>query len=1642
MCKKITFFVPIFLIFWIGSLIASNDIAYENSNKNSFEILESSESGLKIKFSLPEYELQTDRASRGAVKIIKSESVTKASIPGVNEVPLYTTTVAIPNTGSVELEILSQETESINLPFLHSKFGDSSSEVIDPLTDLRLETGKLSSPAIIRDLRVVNLTLSPFKYNVEEDKLEVLKEVTYKLNYKQDRGNNELVRNDNTISSSFIPLYRSLVSNFDLISDRYEIDYDKRLLIVYGNSTNDQYMDKLDEFIRWKKQKGYSVTYASTQTTGTTTGSIKSYIQSKYNNHYTRPDYVLLIGDVTGSLSIPCWQVYNGDSDYPFTQLAGGDDLGDVFIGRMPAENVTDFLTMAEKVFIYERDLVPMPPAATAWYNRMLLVADTDPSGQSCQYVNYYARQVSEMVNPDYDYVELYATQPSAQTMTATINQGVSFFNYRGHINMSYWDMPSEGEYTNANRLPHCVINTCATGNFGSTDVSDSFVRFGSPALPKGGLTAIGMATPSTHTMLNNVLSSGTFEGIFVHGMRDMSAPLLHSKWLLYFVYHDLLPVKAVEFPGWCNLMGDPTVEVFVGDPESLSVQYRESVRNSDTVYSVKVNDADGNDVNDACVTILYNNTQLIAYTNASGIATLSLPSNMNVGEDFTLTVSKHDFIPVIRTIDINAESVLRIVNANFNDSNSGNGDSIVNAGEQIELNVEFENISDSSYAQSQLTLTTEDSYLTVNNGNSQLSAIAAGNTATNSTPFTITIDSNTPDEHLGELIISDGVNSFSTRIEILNGVMEVTSFQIFDNNGVLNIDEQVNILLNLENTGSHVLNGIVVELSSESELVYFPDGSAFFGNAQPGQTLSNITDGITIGTRVEFLTGTDVHLNARITDNNGYVQDREIVIAGSTPGVGNPSGPDSFGHFIYHSSDTNWSDAPEYDWIEIATHQNGDGTQIYLTDTSHDDDNSDFVDIVAFGNAQLPFDFTFYGVDYDEVHICSNGFISFVPTELSTARNLPLPGPMTPDPIIAPFWDNLEVHSDGGVFHKYDSVNHIFIIEWYNMKNSYNTSYSETFEIILYDPEYYPTSTGDGKVKIQYQEFHDIDAGDATSYTPGHGQYCTVGIGDHTGLDGLTYLFDQSYLSTAQPITNNCALIITGEPYVTIAPVLDIDDYNYSETNGNGFIEPGESVQLGITITNSGTANAENVTATLTSTSPYVTIQDNSIESISVLIDQVVVTETGFEISIDSHTPLEQEIPINISLTNGVDTWDKDMSLFVTAPMLEHFSYRISDYEDGNGNGIPNPGETFYFIQEVVNYGNVDIQDIDVSISSDNNGVVIGDYTDNIYRIPAQSSTQVWFEITLPNNLNAGDEIQLQTTYTKTDWFADSYTATLEVDVHTYQSAGVISGIVNVDHPDAVVEDGLIKINNSGALIDENGYYKMFAGSGTYSIKALINHYIPITIEDVELTVSNDMITSDIDFTPVPLPIANQLNGVISYPNLTLTWQEPQESDYECLGFNVYKAINDSEYSLLGYTENNEYVDVLNNGENYFYRVEAVYSIGTSFLSEVYTCSTGANDNNQTALVTKLNGNYPNPFNPVTNISYSISGKTHVKVDIFNIRGQHVQSLVNEIQPTGNYVVSWEGLNKDGEECASGLYLYKLETDNSISMRKAMLIK
>ena len=187
-----------------------------------------------------------------------------------------------------------------------------------------------------------------------------------------------------------------------------------------------------------------------------------------------------------------------------------------------------------------------------------------------------------------------------------------------------------------------------------------------------------------------------------------------------------------------------------------------------------------------------------------------------------------------------------------------------------------------------------------------------------------------------------------------------------------------------------------------------------------------------------------------------------------------------------------------------------------------------------------------------------------------------------------------------------------------------------------------------------------------------------------------------------------------------------------------------------------------------------------------------------------------------------------------------------------------------------------------------------------------------------------------------------------------------------------------------------------------------------------------------------IPVELTSFTANVNTLGQVVLNWETATEINNQ--GFEIERRTESSEYRTVGFVEGHGsttetqsyiYTDVTaENGINY-YRLKQIDYNGTyAYSDEVEVDVTGP-------LTFDLAQNYPNPFNPTTNIKYSVSETGNIKLSVYNIVGEEVAVLVDGFSEAGFFEVTFDASN-----LSTGVYLYKLQSANSVQIKKMMLLK
>ena len=1285
MKKILVFFV--FLIITVFLFADRIDIS-KNSNQELFDHVSYGIGSTEINFTLDGYEIETIDVEGIEYKKISYWNEGEFIEIGKPALPRFSRLIAIPDAGNVEFDIIYTEEDIIrNVNIFPRQNLQSESQPSDNefMIDEAFYTNgdvfpgrivEIGEPAIMRDFRIVNVTINPFQYDPQTKTLRIVKNVDIVVNTSGTKGEN-IKQSNKKLSRFFEPMYQSTILNYESLNNREDGFQQPCYLFIYPDDAT--IATTLSDLVDWKHQKGFEV-HVQEFTSGTSFYTIKAFIQTAYDTWENPPEFICIVGDAGGSYNIPTDHMGYGEGDQGYVRLEGNDILADAFVGRLSIASNFNLQTIIFKILNYEK--IPYM-SQTAWYNKALLVGDpTTSSGISPKYTKQAIKEMINYTHPDMNCIEVYSGSFVSQ-MTSNLNSGVSYFNYRGYWGMSGWNTSHINSLSNGYMMPFAVALTCGTGDFeGYTDcISEAFLKVGSPGSPKGAIGAICTATLSTHTCFNNCVDAGIYYGIFADGIYHMGGALNRGKLNLYLNYPQN-PANAVyNFSYWNNLMGDPGLELWTSVPQDMVVNYDTQVAVGTNYLEVIVESTNGLPLENAWVTALMGSDDIFAtgYTDTEGM--IILPIDAQMPGSVNLTVTKHNYIPHIGNFDIgNTDRFVNVFALNIDDdtsgSSSGNGDGIVNPGENIELGVSLKNFGTSTANSVTATIFTQDDFITITDATEDYGNIAPGASVYSSDDFDFSVDNDVlgGTEIKLDILIEDALaNQWTDVIYIpVEGanLYAIDYTVIGDPNGILDPGETVELEVTLENLGTVAANGISGILSSPNNYIVIDDADGYFGDISAGGQASNSSNRFMVTANAQVIPGSQFILELELNNAQGYNNIVSFPINVGTVSITDPVGPDAYGYYCYDDGDIDYYNVPVYDWVEINPALGGSGTNLNLYDNGNSGDTEDI---------SLPITFRFYGEEYSTITVCSNGWIAPGHTDMASFMNWNIPGPLGPSPMIAPFWDDLKV-TTGDVFWYYDNAQHYVVIEWDHAQNEYNNA-EETFQVLLYDSNYYPTSTGDSEIKVQYKVVNNVDQG---NYPSQHGQYATVGLEDHSGTIGLEYTFNNSYPTAAKTLQNEMALLFTGPPIPFEEPFLVLGGLIINDSNGNGQIDYAEDIGLGVTLNNLGENPATGVSAIISTTDPYITLTQDTSNYNTISGGGSGTNITDFELTIAENCPDGHIAFFEIAVTSNEDNWDLNFTLLLNAPEIDFVSVFVNDGQ----NNILDPGETVDLLVSFENAG------------------------------------------------------------------------------------------------------------------------------------------------------------------------------------------------------------------------------------------------------------------------------------------------------------------------------------------------------------------
>jgi len=140
---------------------------------------------------------------------------------------------------------------------------------------------------------------------------------------------------------------------------------------------------------------------------------------------------------------------------------------------------------------------------------------------------------------------------------------------------------------------------------------------------------------------------------------------------------------------------------------------------------------------------------------------------------------------------------------------------------------------------------------------------------------------------------------------------------------------------------------------------------------------------------------------------------------------------------------------------------------------------------------------------------------------------------------------------------------------------------------------------------------------------------------------------------------------------------------------------------------------------------------------------------------------------------------------------------------------------------------------------------------------------------------------------------------------------------------------------------------------------------------------------------------------------------------------------------SIFSFLSANRMIIYLNNGETAEFNVSEIQEI--TFDSDV---SVEEMVEFVSEIPIKFLRNYPNPFNPATTIMFETEVAGKIQLEIYNVKGQKVKTLLNEEMEVGNHSIIWEGKDDENNKVSSGMYFYKISVNGKHKAKKMIMLK
>jgi hypothetical protein len=576
-------------LFLVFCLIAFNSQAEEllidNSSDNLLTVIEATQETTILRYEINKLHRKTIDIDGKAYDLLRLSGESISSQKGKPSLPLINRALVINNHSSMIAKITDSEFLEFQLGIAPSKgkieIGTDPATIPYTFDDIYkidsfypADIVQLSEPYILRDFRGINFALNPVQYNPTSNTVRIYTSLEIKIFADGNSSINTKSRQPSQIVHDYLPIYKRHFINFAefIRHSRYpEIDEIPGMILIV---CHEPYMEAMEPFIEWKKQKGIHTEIIAMADIGTTNTQLLNYLQAVYDEDIGLT-WVLFVGDAQHIPVIYSYSTYAGDPYY--SQLEGTDYYADIMVGRFSAQSIADVETQVVRSIHYERDIYE-----GSWLEKAAGVAyNGGPMGQhyegGWEHMNYIR---DDLLAYGYSQVDqIYEGQGGTTQMLANaINDGRGIINYLGHgEDTNYHSIPfyqaDVYNLQNVGKLPLISNCACLIGNFAPlTCFAEFWLRAtNSQNEPIG---AIGVLASSVSQWIGDPeYGQDEFVDIICAEEKQTMGGLFYN----CINYAMEVTTEWDEFSCW-NVFGDPSLVVRTKIPQQINLSYMPAI--------------------------------------------------------------------------------------------------------------------------------------------------------------------------------------------------------------------------------------------------------------------------------------------------------------------------------------------------------------------------------------------------------------------------------------------------------------------------------------------------------------------------------------------------------------------------------------------------------------------------------------------------------------------------------------------------------------------------------------------------------------------------------------------------------------------------------------------------------------------------------------------------------------------------------------------------------------------------------------------------------------------------------------------------------------------------------------------------------